>query len=358
MTGKSISTNNLFGTFAPSRKTDKDPLEPSAPDSAHLDTPNKVKDFALSLPANAKMIRQLSLNTVEQLGGYDDWSYFAYLRKFVQHFEVLLAGAHLTQEAYKILNRTVQDRMVLAVLSKTVKEFERNVHPWAFNISNLDPNPSNIELNQAAVAAGVFEDLDTLFDTAFLKISALRYTTQSHQEVLRYLLARASRIYQEKFDAIETQMKAYMRTSGKKDEKPGFDLDHIFPKNPSKFEQFEKPDKWATLKPEEQSAFESKYVHSLGNLALLHPKDNREQSDSLPWEENKLANYRNSELYLNRLVTGNYAELSKSSKEITDSLGLNLMPNSQKWTSTEIDLRAKLIWEVIKSDLMESFGIN
>jgi uncharacterized protein with ParB-like and HNH nuclease domain len=357
MTGKSISTNNLFGTFAPTRKIDHQ-KESSIGESAQLDSAQKVKEFALSLPANAKMIKQLSLNTVEQLGGYDDWSYFAYLRKFVQHFEVLLAGAHLTDDAYKILNRMVQDRMVLAVLSKTVKEFERNVHPWAHNVSKLDANPTKKELIQAATDAGAFEELDTLFDTAFIRISSLRYTTQSHQEVLRYLLARASRIYQEEFDAIETQMKSYMRTSGKSDDKPGFDLDHIFPQNPSKFENFEKPGNWASFKPEEQSTFENKYVHSLGNLALLHPKDNRLQSDALPWDQNKQENYKESELYLNRLVAGNYSQLSKGSREITDGLGLNRMPTTVQWTSTEIDLRARVIWDVIKTNMVDSFGLN
>jgi uncharacterized protein with ParB-like and HNH nuclease domain len=357
MTGKSISTNNLFGTFAPTRKIDQQ-KESSIGESAQLDSAQKVKEFALSLPANAKMIKQLSLNNVEQLEGYDDWSYFAYLRKFVQHFEVLLAGAHLTDDAYKILNRMVQDRMVLAVLSKTVKEFERNVHPWAHNVSKLDANPTKKELIQAATDAGAFEELDTLFDTAFIRVSSLRYTTQSHQEVLRYLLARASRIYQEEFDAIETQMKSYMRTSGKSDDKPGFDLDHIFPQNPSKFENFEKPVNWVSFKPEEQSTFENKYVHSLGNLALLHPKDNRLQSDALPWDQNKQENYKESELYLNRLVAGNYSLLSKSSREITDGLGLNRMPTTSKWTSAEIDLRARVIWDVIKTNMVESFGLN
>lgn len=357
MTGKSISTNNLFGTFAPTRKADlaKDVEEG---ETAHLDSAQKVKDFALGLPSNAKMIKQLSLNTVEQLGGYDDSSYFAYLRKFVQHFEVLLAGAHLTDDAYKMLNRMVQDRMVLAVLSKTVKEFERNVHPWAYNISKLDANPSKKELIQAATSSGAFEELDTVFDAAFIRISALRYTTQSHQEVLRYLLARASRIYQEKFDAMETQMKSYMRTSGKNEDKPGFDLDHIFPKNPSKFDEFEKPDNWSDMKPEEQSAFESKYVNSLGNLALLHPKDNREQSDALPWDALKQDNYLNSELYLNRLLAGNYSGLSKSGKEITDNLGLNRIPATGNWTAVQIDLRTRVIWDVIKSDFADSFELN
>ncbi|NBS62265.1 MAG: DUF262 domain-containing protein, partial [Microbacteriaceae bacterium] len=354
MTGKSISTNNLFGTFAPTRKVD--PTKSELNDGAQLDTPQKVKEFALSLPANAKMIKQLSLNTVEQLEGYDDWSYFAYIRKVVQHFEVLLAGAHFTEEAYRNLNRIVQDRMVLAVLSKTVKEFERNIHPWAHNVSKLDPNPTKDELFAAAIESGAYEELDTLFETAFIRISALRYTTQSHQEVMRYLLARASKIYQEKFDAIETPMKSYMRTSGKSEDKPGFDLDHIFPSNPSKFEQFNKPDNWNEMKPEEQVIFENKYVHSLGNLALLHPKDNREQSDALPWDSKKQENYRNSELYLNRLISGNYSTLSKSSQEITDSLHLNEMPSALSWSSNEIDLRAKVIWNLIKTDISESLG--
>jgi hypothetical protein len=347
MTGKSISTRNLFTTLAAGKKNDDG-------ESGLLTDSHKVREFARSLPADAKMIKQLSQNNAEQTGGYDDFSHFAYLRKVVQHFEVLLAGSHLTESAYRNLNQIVQDRMVLAVLSKTVKEFERDVHPWAHKISLLDVNPSKEELLAVAKDSGVFNDLGSLFDVAFIKVASLRYTTQSHQEVLRYLLARASKVFQEKIDSLQTPMKDYMQTSGKSGAKRGFDLDHIFPQSPSKFDHFPKPDDWDSMSDDEKSSAQSKLIHSLGNLALLHPKDNREQSDAFPWDSDKVDNYENSELYLNRLLVTD-SKILKTNPELISSFGLGQMPKVDNWTLDWVDIRTELIWNMVKSDILRSF---
>jgi uncharacterized protein with ParB-like and HNH nuclease domain len=354
LTGRSISTRNLFDTFAPTSRSAKKDFE----DVALLNTPQKVKDFARSLPINAKMIKQLSQNNVEQLLGYDDNSHFSYLRKVVQHFEVLLAGSHLTETAYSHLNRIVQDRMVLAVLSKTVKEFERDVHPWAKLVSQLDVNPTKEELVLTARNAGVLQDLDTLFDTAFIRINSLRYTTQTHQEILRYILARASKVHQDRIDSIKTDMKTYMRTSGKSGDSLGFDLDHIFPQSRSQFSNFPKPSDWNDLSDEAKTSFESKYVHSIGNLSLLHPRDNRDQSDALPNSSQKIENYLDSELYINRLLAKSDDVSSSRHQKQIDELGLERMPTMSDWNSEAIDLRADLIWGIVKKDILGSFGLD
>jgi len=354
LTGKSISTRNLFDTFAPTSRFEKEDVE----DKALLNTPQKVKDFARSLPINAKMIKQLSQNNVEQLLGYDDKSHFAYLRKVVQHFEVLLAGSHLTDTAYSHLNRIVQDRMVLAVLSKTVKDFERDVHPWAKMISQLDVNPTKEEIILSTRSAGVFEDLDTLFDTAFIRINSLRYSTQTHQEILRYILARASKVHQDRIDSIKTDMKTYMKTSSKSGDSLGFDLDHIFPQNRAQFSHFPKPPTWDEMSDEARVSFESKYVHSLGNLSLLHPRDNREQLDALPNSQTKVENYLDSELYINRLLAKSADATGTRHQKQIDALGLEMMPTMTTWNSEAIDLRAELIWGIVKRDIMSSFSLD
>lgn len=343
-TGRSISSGRIFDTW-----------------SSELSSEDAVKEFARRLPFDAQTVRDLSYNEVKQSGGYSDWNHFTWARKVVQHFEVLLAGAHLTDSAYGAFNRLVQDRMVLAVLSKTEKDFERLVHPWAMNAQALDGNPTQSEIIQCARESDVFEGLEELFDTAFIKIQSLRYTTQTHQETIRYLLARASKILQDRIDSNDRSLQSYMQTtSTKRDSKRGYDLDHIFPKSPTQFQlSWRKSEDWDSLDDETKAFRESKAVHSIGNLVLLHPKDNRDQSDALPWDTEKLRNFENSEIYLNRLtVEKGIDRFTDAHYEIVKELGLQEIPTLDSWSEETIERRAVLIWNLIKTDMRHSFGLR
>jgi hypothetical protein len=341
-TGKSISSGKIFDTWSLELKSEED-----------------VKEFAGELVDNAKTIKQISFNAVGQSGGYSDWNYFTGLRRVVQHFEVLLAGANFSDSSYAVLNRLVQDRMVLALLSKSEKEFERLVHPWAKAIRNIGTNPSRSEIYAATKEAQALDGLEELFETAFIKIQSLRYTTHTHQEILRYLLARSSKILQDRIDSIELPLREYMQTtSTKNDSKRGFDLDHIFPKNKAHFADFwTKPEDWSEFDDEKKNEYESKYIHSLGNLALLHPRDDRNQSDALPWSDEKKSNYENSEIYLNRLfVDTDASRLKTEHKSEIDSLQLFEIPTFNTWSAAGVDKRAKAIWELIRNDMLQSFN--
>lgn len=341
-TGKSVSTHKIFDSWSENLKSEED-----------------VKKFAAELPIDAKTVKQISLNQIEQLGGPCDWNYFTGIRRVVQHFEVLLAGSHLREKPFQRLNRLVQDRMVLAVLSKTEKDFERLVHPWAQKVSELDSDATDAEIIKSAKSTEVLDGLDDLFSTAFIKVQALRYTTQSHQEILRYLLARSSKALQDSVDSIELPISEYMQTtSTKKDSKRGFDLDHIFPQSKAQFQQhWTKPDDWDEMTDEDRARYESKCIHSLGNLALLHPRDDREQSDSRPDTSVKQDNYSKSEIYFNRLFVGGDKNDFKSqhSKEI-EALKLNELPRFSSWNDEAVEARAKAIWGIIRQEMEDSFA--
>ena len=340
-TGKSISSSRIFDTWSDQLKTEE-----------------AVKDFAKQLPLDARTVRDLTFNEVKQLGGYSDWNLFTGSRKVVQHFEVLLAGSQLSPISYQYLNRLVQDRTVLAVLSKTEKDFERLVHPWAKALRDFKGDVDSGVILEATKSVEVLEGLDGLFETAFLKIQSLRYSTQTHQETLRYLLARASKLIQDKIDSRESELKSYMQTtSTKKNAQKGFDLDHIFPKSKTQFSTYWKFDsRWAGLDEDAKSSNQSKWIHSIGNLVLLHPRDNREQSDALPWDSEKLENFEKSELYLNRLtVEGGWRRFSGAEQSLLEAEGLNQMPDLETWDENSVETRAKVIWELIKSDIHLSF---
>ena len=343
-TGKSIPSSRIFDTW-----------------SDELKSEDLVKDFARKLPNDAQTVKDISLNDVKQSGGYSDWNYFTGARKVVQHYEVLLAASHLTPGPYGVLNRLTQDRTVLAVLSKTEKDFERLVHPWAQAVSKLDSNPTNDEIFAAAKSSDIFLGLEELFETAFLKIQSLRYTTQSHQETLRYLLARASKLVQDQVDSNSRDLKGYMETtSTKKNAKMGFDLDHIFPKSASQFQlHFKKTSDWEELDDETRALKENKVIHSLGNLVLLHPQDNREQSDALPWEEVKLENFATSELYLNRLTAQeSQSGLTEKNLQKILEIGISGTPQLENWSEKSVDVRARGLWSLIQRDMKQSFGLT
>jgi uncharacterized protein with ParB-like and HNH nuclease domain len=340
-TGKSISSSRIFDTWTENLKTE-----------------DLVKSFAKQLPIDAKTVRDLTRNEVRLTGGYSDWNYFTGLRKVVQHFEVLLAGSELNKDSYGYLNRLVQDRAVLAVLSKTEKEFERLVHPWAHNLKDLKGEVSKALILEATKEADVLDGLDELFETAFLKIMALRYSTQSHQETLRYLLARASKKVQDSIDSRDSELKSYMQTtSTKRNSQKGFDLDHIFPKSPTQFSnEWKYPSEWSSMSDDAKASSQAKWIHSIGNLVLLHPRDNRDQSDALPWSTEKLENFEKSELYLNRLTTEDgWKNFNQAETETLESVSLDAMPTLDVWDGAAVESRAKLIWSLIESDMRDSF---
>lgn len=343
-TGKSISSGKIFDTWSDELKTEE-----------------LVKDFARGLPSDAKTVKDISHNEVKQSGGYSDWNYFTGVRKVVQHFEVLLAAQHLSNTSYNRLNRLVQDRTLLAVLSKTEKEYETRVHPWAKNVSQLDSNPTSEEILNAAKNAEVLDGLEDLYDTAFIKIQALRYSTQTHQETLRYLLARASKIVQDTVDSNPRDLKSYMETTtSKKNAKLGFDLDHIFPKSSTQFQlHWKKKADWDEIDDDQRALREGKLIHSIGNLVLLHPQDNREQSDALPWDEVKKDNFGMSELYLNRLlVQESNQKLGDRQLQKIAVLGLESLPQLDNWGDDSVELRARWIWEIIKSDIKKNLQLD
>jgi hypothetical protein len=320
-------------------------------------TEDDVKNFARGLPQDANTVKNLSFNSVSQNGGYSDWNFFTSARKVLQHFEVLLAAEHLTPTSYTRLNRLVQERTLLAVLSKTEKEFETRVHPWAKLVSQLDTHPSSEEIWATAKSAEVLDGLDDLFDTAFIKVQSLRYSTQSHQETLRYLLARASKTVQDSVDSNIRDLKGYMETtSSKKNAKLGFDLDHIFPKSQSQFQlHWKKAEDWETLDEDQRIYRENKVIHSLGNLVLLHPSDNREQSDSLPWERVKVENFGNSELYLNRLlVQDSENKLAVRQIQKIEELNVPAFPQLDAWSEEAVEERARSIWTIVKTEMKKS----
>ncbi|HLP23947.1 MAG TPA: DUF262 domain-containing protein [Microbacteriaceae bacterium] len=329
-TGDSVSSGKIFETW-----------------ESLLSDEAKARGFAASLPGDATAVSMLTNNKVKQYGGeYCDLNYFTNMRKVVQHYEVLVAGSHLAPGPYDRLNRIVQARTTLATLAGEAKEYERLIHPWAHAIRSLREDSSAAEVTAACDSVGARANLDREFDLAFIRVQSLRYDVQSHQELLRFVLASVARYVQGLVDSSLPQLRSYMETTTGAGEARGFDMDHIFPKSTTRVAlHLPRDDSWQALGDEERLSRERSMIHSIGNLVLLHPADNRNQSDALPSEESKISNFSQSQLLANRLLVTKPENLgSPRIRKAADELGP--VPSLEGWDEKSVQMRADWIWRV------------
>jgi hypothetical protein len=101
-------------------------------------------------------------------------------------------------------------------------------------------------------------------------------------------------------------------------------------------------------------------IHSLGNITLLHPRDNREQSDALPWEETKLTNFASSELLINRVLAPSsmWANQQDSIFQQSVELQSKYSQEATTWGEKQIDDRAKFYWDILLGEIKENLNIR
>lgn len=335
-TGNSVSTGRVFEEWEKQLKTEE-----------------QAVDFATGLPKQARNLKLLS-NRHNPVSDVEAATLVGtHLFKMVQHFEILLAGTHLNVPSFETLIQIVEERSVLSSLSGEKNQaFERIIHPWAESVSKLPEQATPDEVRAASAKAS--EGLGELLITAKAKISTLRYSTQTHQLKLRYLLARIARDFQQSDGVNPRPLWDYMSTSRTADEGPGFDLDHIFPKSDAKREDWRGQD--------------YDLIHSIGNLVLLHPGDNRLQSDALPWELQmgqdaqpvkdgageviriKQAVYAASGLAINKTLVP-LPQLGILRREQIDAITLAqeiAPPSLDNWDDQSIIERQELYWSILE----------
>lgn len=342
-TGKYIPKNELYDTWSDVLNED----------------PKEVRKLAGKLEGAASNLVAISRSTRPQDGHKTDRTFGALDAGFIQPLEVLLAGAHLSPDSYDILLSLVEDRAMLSSWSKEKNnDFEPIMHPWAKNVSDLDSHATREEILAASsIALKNFEDLQR---RAFLGVTAFRYTTSSHRKRMRYVLARAYRAMHLQFGLIDHGISALMKTSPAQSDEKGFDLDHVYPKSESKKEFW-----LQNVEKDAELGSASRYsdsVHSLGNLILLHPDDNRDQRDELPWAEVKLRSLATSQLIINQALVpeefrnvGN-ATLDKAVKHAV-AMGMPVISEGV-WGEEQIDEMAVFYWKLISSEIRTNFGLN
>lgn len=334
--GQSISTGELFDTW-------KDELQ----------TSDQVKELMGHLPDNAKVLVRISKGQLPS-GVKTDLTSGTFMASWIQQFEVMLAGKHLQPGGYETLIKMVEDRTMLSYWAKEPSQkFEQIIHSWANAVSKLDTYASDSEIWEAGPEAR--KNFDDLSQRAFLGIKNLSYSTVSHRDRLRYVLARVNRVVQQSVNVTAYQMSELLETS--KGSSIGYDLDHVFPKAENQRPHWQV----SSSKDDELGVADrsDSVINSIGNLVLLHPNDNRSQSDSLPWDDEKSKNLGSSELYLNRLLV-DIEERTKANLRIAQILSKyqDKTPSLLAWGEDAVDSWASVYWEILLSDIRRNLGFE
>jgi hypothetical protein len=341
-TGRSVPTGSLFIEW----------------ENLLGDDTSAAKMLASKLPENAGDLVRICRGELPQNGEATDLTTGSYMQSWIQQFEILLAGVHLTPLAYTRLLHMVEDRTMLSYwASEPSQAFERIIHPWAAAVRKLDPNPTIEQLIEAAEPA--LREFDDLSKRAKDGVCKLRYSVGSHRDRMRYVLARVNRRLQGQLNVSGFELTSLMRTT--RGEEFGYDLDHIFPQA-SRHENAWVQNEELDSEFGNQSRYLSK-IHSIGNMTLLHPQDNRNQSDAFPWEEEKMANFAGSELVSNRIMCP--VSLWPNQQDRVTSLLTSYLARFPQtvsedrvsWGEKEIDNRADFYWSVIMEDIKEHFNV-
>lgn len=348
-TGQSVPTGNLYVEWEKLLKTADD-----------------ARDLAGRLPDSALALAAISKGQIPRNNQPTDLTMGTYIQGWIQQFEVLLAGSHLEREHYDRLLLMVEDRAMLSYWAKEPsQDFERIIHPWAHKVRALDANPTEQELIDSAKPARL--DCEELFERAFLGIKKLNYEVGSQRNRIRYILARVNKAFQVKMHVTSYAMSELMKT--RQGDEPGYEIDHIFPISR------EKRTDWrpSAIRDSELGGGDRSdaLINSIGNLILLHPNDNNSQSDSLPWEPQKIRNLANSELYINRLLTteDNWGQFQNRIKELMketvdsvprsiSSFGSPIAKTVDIWCEEAVEIRAELYWKILYEDIRKNLGFT
>ena len=276
------------------------------------------------------------------------------MQSWIQQFEILLAGSKIEVPEYEILLRMVEDRTMLSYWAKEPsQDFERIIHPWAKAVSELEAKPSKSEIFKTA--AGALSRFDELSEAAYRGILNLSYSIPAHRDRIRYVLARVNQSFQAGFEVNVRPLREYMTTS--KNGEAGYDLDHIFPKSQGQRAAWvsseEKNKKFGVEDRSEKS------IHSIGNIVLLYNEPNAQQGDALPWEQEKLENLANGQLFANALLTEQsfWPGYKNANGKLSKAQEI-YPPEAQKWTEDSVDRRADFYWNILLSEIKKNFNIT
>jgi hypothetical protein len=95
-------------------------------------------------------------------------------------------------------------------------------------------------------------------------------------------------------------------------------------------------------------------VHSIGNLTLLHSKDNGEKGDSEPSDARTI--YGNSQSYLTKALTN--FPVTNQVETVISKYRVALADSEEAWGPDQVLARAEMYFDIITRKLVEDLGIS
>jgi uncharacterized protein with ParB-like and HNH nuclease domain len=253
--------------------------------------------------------------------------YFSRFLKTVQHYPILLAGKDLDDKVFEELTRQVHARTSYYFLAgERTQDFEKMVPDWTFEIAKLDKDASISDIKVIYDNYKISSDQFVSLKEAVLSWS---YRDSSEKKKIRAVLAQLSRYVDQVCEKeLRNSPESYFE-SKKKNSKHGWDIDHVMPHG---------------------RAPKDSYLHTIGNLVLLHPKDNSSRKNLSPFE--KKANYESCPLFLTKTLVG---VKSNPDKRRIDKFLVDLeLPTSfdlENWDETQIKSRSEFYFQILENHL-------
>jgi len=294
--------------------------------------PHEAMEFADRLPLKATQLKNLDLGKMPN-GAKSEFNQSNRYFKTVQHFPILLIGAHLSEQSFEALAHCVEDRTIVSLIAKErPQNYEKIVPKWGMKIKQLDKNATPQEVITAlTVNDSEWEDLLEVAKTNFRLLSTKKSTEKKR---IRYLLARISRKIQRDamIPALPDLDSMLMTTTVLKSaDYVGYDLEHIYPISLSN-----------NLKTHD----------SIGNLVLAHPKDQRDAQNKQPMLKTNV--YMSSNLLLTQSLCDESEfgrSLSYGEQPVLRKIHQIAPPSLESWNDESIQRRFELYWQIFLSDL-------
>lgn len=244
----------------------------------------------------------------------------------VQHYSVMLAGAHFTnQETYQTLSKQVNLRTLLYMLSQERTQlFDAMIPDWAHAVREANPSASKQELkdiydNHALPNESLFEDLRD-------RMAEWDYTNASQKKKIRAVLALLSVNLNSECKS-DVRIEDAMRARKVAGENHPWEIEHVLPQSKDKTGAYQ----------------------SIGNLVLLSSADNNDASANAP--QLKRDHYDNCSLFLTRTLTNKMQPNSLQAGKISDLLSaLKVEPkwNLDNWDEDSVGERTEFYFRYLK----------
>ena len=283
-----------------------------------------VKELLLSSKRLANISNEKNSGT--QKADLSDLYFTRYL-KIVQHFPILLAGKDLSNNAFELLVKQVHARTAFYYLSgERTQQFENVVPEWTFDISKLGKNADVKEISKIYQKYAMVEKDFTELEQS---MAAWSYKDGTEKRKIRAVLSQLSKtIDQLCGKELKNSPEAYFEVV-KRNSKHGWDIDHIE----------------ARGKDPKDSLF-----HTMGNLVLLHPIDNRSKGKAK--SADKIENYANCPLNLTKTLVGVKANPDKKKLErYFDSISVDYNFDLNNWSEAQIKKRTKFYFTLLREHL-------